>query len=114
MEEVVDSIPTMSSDKCRTYGECFTSPLAFVYQIASHLVAVQSEPARAGRLHDAAGTCLPRQCLDLHSAGSKAFAGPKNSYGTQVYPGFLYDTGITLKHPIPGLLNPSENGLFGP
>ena len=48
------------------------------------------------------------------AAIKKAFAGPKNSYGTQVYPGFLYDTGITVKHPIPGLLNLGENGLFGP
>jgi hypothetical protein len=48
------------------------------------------------------------------AAIEKAFAGPKNAHGTQVYPGFLYDTGITLKHPMPGLLNPSENGLFGP
>jgi hypothetical protein len=28
------------------------------------------------------------------AAIKKAFAGPKNSYGTQVYPGFLYDAGI--------------------
>ncbi|HEV2133544.1 MAG TPA: tannase/feruloyl esterase family alpha/beta hydrolase [Terracidiphilus sp.] len=48
------------------------------------------------------------------AAIKKAFAGPKNAYGTQVYPGFLYDSGVTEKHPIPGLLNPSENGLFGP
>jgi hypothetical protein len=48
------------------------------------------------------------------AAIKKAFAGPKNAYGTQVYPGFLYDTGITVKHPIPGLLNLGENGLFGP
>jgi hypothetical protein len=48
------------------------------------------------------------------AAIKKAFAGPKNAYGTQVYPGFLYDTGITLERPIPGLLNLSNNGLFGP
>ena len=28
------------------------------------------------------------------AAIKKAFAGPKNAYGTQVYPGFLYDAGI--------------------
>jgi feruloyl esterase len=44
----------------------------------------------------------------------KAFAGPKNAYGTQVYPGFLYDTGITTKTGIPGLLALGNNGLFGP
>ena len=48
------------------------------------------------------------------AAIKKAFAGPKNAYGTQVYPGFLYDAGITENRPIPGLLNPSERGLFGP
>jgi feruloyl esterase len=44
----------------------------------------------------------------------KAFAGPKNAYGTQVYPGFLYDAGIMMKGPVPGLLNLGANGLFGP
>ena len=34
----------------------------------------------------------------------KAFAGPKDSLGRQVYPGFLYDTGIDAKGFIPGLL----------
>jgi pimeloyl-ACP methyl ester carboxylesterase len=48
------------------------------------------------------------------AAIKKAFAGPKNADGTQVYPGFLYDTGITVKHPIPGLLILDENGIFGP
>jgi feruloyl esterase len=43
----------------------------------------------------------------------KAFAGPKNSYGTQVYPGFLYDTGIALGGPVPGLLAVGSHGLFG-
>ena len=38
------------------------------------------------------------------AAIKKAFAGPKNSYGTQVYPGFLYDTGIAETGPVPGLL----------
>jgi hypothetical protein len=36
------------------------------------------------------------------AAIKKAFAGPKNSYGTQVYPGFLYDTGIAETGPVPG------------
>lgn len=48
------------------------------------------------------------------AAIKKAFAGPKNSYGTQVYPGFLYDTGITMKGYVPGLLNLGERGIFGP
>ncbi|HTU46644.1 MAG TPA: tannase/feruloyl esterase family alpha/beta hydrolase [Bryobacteraceae bacterium] len=48
------------------------------------------------------------------AAVKKAFAGPKNAYGTQVYPGFLYDTGIAVKGAVPGLLAIGRNGLFGP
>jgi feruloyl esterase len=48
------------------------------------------------------------------AAIKKAFAGPKNSYGTQVYPGFLYDAGIAETRPIPGLLALSTSGIFGP
>jgi feruloyl esterase len=48
------------------------------------------------------------------AAIKKAFAGPKNAYGTQVYPGFLYDTGIATKGGVPGLLALGRNGLFGP
>lgn len=48
------------------------------------------------------------------AAIKKAFAGPKNAYGTQVYPGFLYDAGIAMKGGVPGLLAMGKNGLFGP
>jgi hypothetical protein len=48
------------------------------------------------------------------AAIKKAFAGPKNAYGTQVYPGFLYDTGITNKGGVSGLLALGNKGLFGP
>ena len=48
------------------------------------------------------------------AAIKKAFAGPKNAYGTQVYPGFLYDTGIAETGPVPGLLSLGTKGLFGP
>lgn len=48
------------------------------------------------------------------AAIKKAFAGPKNSYGTQIYPGFLYDTGIAEPGPVPGLLALGDHGLFGP
>ena len=48
------------------------------------------------------------------TAIKKAFAGPKNSYGTQVYPGFLYDAGITMRGGVPGLLAIGKSGLFGP
>jgi len=48
------------------------------------------------------------------SAIKKAFAGPKNVYGTQVYPGFLYDAGIAMRGGVPGLLALRTSGLFGP
>jgi feruloyl esterase len=48
------------------------------------------------------------------AAIKKAFAGPKNSYGTQVYPGFLYDAGIADTRGIPGLLALGDRGIFGP
>jgi hypothetical protein len=48
------------------------------------------------------------------AAIKKAFAGPKNAYGTQVYPGFLYDAGVAMKGPVPGLLALAKSGLFGP
>ncbi len=47
------------------------------------------------------------------AAIKKAFAGPKNSYGTQVYPGFLYDAGIAETGMIPGLLALGTRGIFG-
>jgi hypothetical protein len=55
-------------------------------------------------------------CIAPEKTGAikKAFAGPKNSYGAQVYPGFLYDTGIAGVGRVPGLLALSANGLFGP
>ena len=51
---------------------------------------------------------------DKIAAIKKAFSGPKNAYGTQVYPGFLYDAGIAMKGGVSGLLALSKNGLFGP
>ena len=46
-------------------------------------------------------------CLTKQQVGAlkKGFAGPKDSLGRQVYPGFYYDTGIAAKGFIPGLLN---------
>jgi len=56
-------------------------------------------------------TCIAREKI---AAIKKAFAGPKNSYGTQVYPGFLFDAGIASKGFASGLLALGPNGLFGP
>lgn len=46
-------------------------------------------------------------CLssDQAYALKKAFAGPRDSRGIAVYPGFLFDTGIADKGRIPGLLS---------
>ena len=63
--------------------------------------------------------CRPGQtdaCIipEKISAIKKAFAGPRNAYGTQVYPGFLYDAGIDSKGFVSGLLALGPSGLFGP
>ena len=64
-------------------------------------------------------SCKPGQsdgCIapEKTTAIKRAFTGPTNKYGTQVYPGFLYDTGIASKGGVPGLLALGKNGLFGP
>jgi len=54
-------------------------------------------------------------CLAPEKAAAikKALGGPKTSSETQVYAGFLYDTGITNGPPFRGLLSPGP-GVFGP
>jgi Tannase and feruloyl esterase len=46
-------------------------------------------------------------CLSAAHAAAleKGFAGPKDSKGRQVYPGFFFDTGIASTQGIPGLLH---------
>jgi hypothetical protein len=50
-------------------------------------------------------------CLSMAQAAAleKGFAGPKDSKGRQVYPGFLFDTGIASTQGIPGLLHGGLN-----
>jgi feruloyl esterase len=50
-------------------------------------------------------------CLSMAQAAAldKAFAGPKDSNGRQVYPGFPYDTGLAATQGIPGLLHGGLN-----
>ena len=50
-------------------------------------------------------------CLSAAQAAAleKAFAGPKDSKGRQVYPGFPFDTGIVSTQGIPGLLQGGRN-----
>ncbi|MEO8737590.1 MAG: tannase/feruloyl esterase family alpha/beta hydrolase, partial [Edaphobacter sp.] len=67
----------------------------------------------------AALACKPGQsagCIapEKTAAIKKAFAGPVNAYGTQVYPGFLYDSGIASTNGVPGLLAMGARGIFGP
>ena len=53
-------------------------------------------------------------CLSAEQAAAieKAFSGPKDSKGNQVYPAFPYDTGITESGGgIPGLLSPGKSPL---
>lgn len=69
------------------------------------------DPATVACRAGQAGPCIAPEKI---AAIKKAFAGPKNSYGTQVYPGFLYDTGITATGFAPGLLSLGKSGLFGP
>jgi len=54
-------------------------------------------------------------CLSPGQVGAiqKGFAGPKDSRGNQVYPGFFFDTGITATEGIPGLLS-GGNSPVGP
>jgi feruloyl esterase len=54
--------------------------------------------------------CLSQEKV---AAIKKAMGGPKTSNGVQVYPGFLYDTGITASGPLRGILSPGP-GIFGP
>jgi len=55
-------------------------------------------------------------CLTMAQATAleKGFAGPKDSRGRQVYPGFLFDTGIASTQGIPGLLHGGLNPVGPP
>ncbi len=55
-------------------------------------------------------------CLSAEQAAAitRAFSGPKDSRGRQVYPGFPYDTGIAASRGIPGILAGSGPPVGGP
>ena len=55
--------------------------------------------------------CLTREQARALKSG---FAGPRDSRGVQVYPGFWFDTGIAAAGPIPGLLNPGPSPVGAP
>ena len=50
-------------------------------------------------------------CITMEQAVAieKGFAGPKDSKGRQVYPGFFYDTGLASTQGIAGLLHGGQN-----
>jgi hypothetical protein len=50
-------------------------------------------------------------CITMEQAVAieKGFAGPKDSKGRQVYPGFFYDTGVASTQGIAGLLHGGQN-----
>lgn len=57
-------------------------------------------------------SCLAPQQVD---ALKKAFAGPKNSRGTQVYPAFPWDSGVAAEGvSIPGILTTGARSPVGP
>lgn len=55
--------------------------------------------------------CLSRAQAEALTLG---FAGPKDSKGRQIYPGFLFDTGIAATQGIPGLIAGSANPVGPP
>lgn len=57
----------------------------------------------------------PGDCLTAAQADAlvRGFAGPKDSRGRQVYPGFLFDTGIAATQGIAGLLHGGLNPVGG-
>ncbi len=68
------------------------------------------DPAALTCKEGKAESCLSPEKV---AAIKKALGGPKTSEGVQVYPGFLYDTGIAATGPIRGILSPGP-GIFGP
>ncbi len=68
------------------------------------------DPATLACKADASDACVAPEKI---AAIKRAMDGPKTESGTQVYPGFLYDTGITSTAGLRGLLAPGP-GIFGP
>lgn len=73
-------------------------------------LACDFDPAMLACKEGENASCLSPEKV---AAIKKAMEGPKTSEGIQVYPGFLYDTGITAGGPLRGILSPGP-GIFGP
>jgi feruloyl esterase len=74
---------------------------------------------KACRFDPRALVCGPNKtdaCLTPVQATAieRGFAGPKDSRGRQVYPGFMFDTGIAATQGIPGLLHGGRNPVGPP
>ena len=93
------------------------------------LLAVLRRRRRPARRHRLRSDRMPIRSRSLRCAGAKAdgclsrpqaealakaFAGPKDSKGRPVYPGFPFDTGIAATQGIPGLLAGSANPVGPP
>jgi Tannase and feruloyl esterase len=78
--------------------------------IISDPLGCDFDPALLTCKEGSSGQCLSPEKV---AAIKKAVGGPKTQGGVHVYPGFLYDTGITASGPIGGILSPGP-GIFGP
>ena len=78
--------------------------------IISDPLGCDFDPAELTCKQGQGASCLSPEKV---AAVKKAMGGPKTSSGVQVYPGLLYDTGITAGGPIRGILSPGP-GIFGP
>ena len=79
--------------------------------IVSDPIGCRFDPASLVCAGEKADGCLSRAQAE---ALAKAFAGPKDSKGRPVYPGFPFDTGIAATQGIPGLLAGSANPVGPP
>ena len=79
--------------------------------IVSDPVGCRFDPASLLCTGPKADGCLSGPQAD---ALARAFAGPKDSRGRQVYPGFPFDTGIAASAGIPGLLLGGSNPVGRP
>jgi hypothetical protein len=79
-------------------------------QMITNVVGCKFDPMSVACSANKKDACISPEKAKAIKAG---FAGPKNSLGVQVYPGFWFDTGITETQGIPGLLNPGNHPIVG-
>ena len=79
-------------------------------KMISNVLGCKFDPMEIACTGTSKDACISRE---LAMAIKKGFAGPKDSRGVQVYPGFWFDTGIADTQGIPGLLNPGFHPVIG-